>query len=233
MCSHATPCPVRYRAAFGDNGRHDMASTSDITLPLDASAICRSCGLCCDGTLNFFGTLRPDEVAEARRCGLDVCDTTRDPAFRIPCPQHRDRQCAVYDDPGRPQTCRGYYCWVLQRCLDGHLTARSVRIVIGLAMAMNAEVAARIGRKKATGLIRLAKAVVELKAGRVDYESGDQWRSFEAHLVDVPWAHDESEKVSAELIRNILRAGGFLRRHFVWPESARKQKLNALKEAAK
>lgn len=108
-----------------------------------------------------------------------------------------------------------------------------MRIVIGLAMAMNAEVAARIGRKKATGLIRLAKAVVELKAGRVDYESGDQWRSFEAHLVDVPWAHDESEKVSAELIRNILRAGGFLRRHFVWPESARKQKLNALKEAAK
>jgi uncharacterized protein len=193
-----------------------MAGTGDI------SAVCRSCGLCCNGALNFAGDLRPDEVSAARRCGLDVCETSAVPVFRLPCPQYRGLRCAVYAEPGRPQACRGYRCWVLQRYLDGRLTERNAQRVIGLAIALHTVVAARIGAQKATAIIRLAKTTATLKAGRVADESGTARRRFAYHLGDVQGAHDEPGCVSAELIQSILRAGGFLRRHFVSPESARK-----------
>lgn len=200
-----------------------MAEPPDVALLSNASAICRSCGLCCNGAVSLAGALRPAEVSRARRCGLDVCETTKVPVFRLPCPQFRDHQCAVYDDPDRPQTCRGYWCWVLQRYVDGRLTARSAQKLVRLALAFNAAVAARIGPKRATGIIRLAKAVVKMKGRRVDDPSGSERSSFAGYVADIQGACDESGGVSADLVWNILRAGGFLQRHFMWPEAARKK----------
>ena len=197
-----------------------MTGAPDPVRRLYASATCRSCGLCCDGTLNLAGDLRPEEVAGARGCGLDVCDAIAPPVFRLPCPQLVNQTCAVYEAPDRPQTCRGYSCWVVERYLNGRLTLRSAEKLVGMAIALRRAVAARIGPKRAIGMIRLAKAVAPLKDGRVDYESGDVWGRFERRLADAPGALDESGRVSAELIGKVLRTGAFLRRHFVWPDHA-------------
>jgi hypothetical protein len=130
-----------------------MTGASDTTRQLNASAICLSCGLCCNGALSFCGDLTMCEVSTARSCGLDVCDTTTVPVFRLPCPQYRNQRCAVYYEHGRPRTCSGYCCWVLQRYLEGRLTLRSAQKIVELAISFNAAVAARIGLTNATGIL--------------------------------------------------------------------------------
>lgn len=49
----------------------------------------------------------------------------------------------------------------------------------------------------------------------------DEWTRVERYAADADGACDEAGCVSSELVQDIFRAGGFLRRHFVWPEAAR------------
>lgn len=203
-----------------------MAETPNITLLSTASAICRSCGLCCSGALFLCVTLPPNEVRGARNCGLDVRESPTITGFPLPCSQHLDQRCAVYDNPGRPRVCRTYQCWLLHRYLNGRVSAKSARRMVRLANRFHARVASRIGAK-AAGFIRSAKRVVTLKGGPSATVSASEWARVEGYMANVDGARDESGRVSSELVRDIFKAGGFLRRHFVWPEAARNRAVRS------
>lgn len=81
------------------------------------SALCRRCGLCCDGSLFSLVPLADDEPAAARRRGLPIA--LRDgaaPALRQPCPALVARACTVYDE--RPAACRRYRCLLYAALAD-------------------------------------------------------------------------------------------------------------------
>ena len=205
-----------------------MADTSelDIVALSNASAICLACGYCCSGELFLCVTLPPAEVAGARSCGLDVRESPTIIGFPLPCSQYRDQRCAVYDDAGRPRGCRTYQCWLLHRYLEGRVTAKHARRMVRLANRFHDRVARRIGPRTA-GFIRNAKRVVTLRGGPSADVSASAWGRVEGYLAEVDGACDEGGDVSHSLVRDIFRAGGFLRRHFVWPEAARQKAQSA------
>ena len=126
----------------------------------------------------------------------------------------------MYDNPGRPQVCRTYQCWLLHRYLNERVSAKYARRMVRLANRFHARVASRIGAKAAT-FIRAAKRAVKLKGGPSATVSASEWARVEGYMANVDGARDESGRVCSELVRDIFKAGGFLRRHFVWPEAAR------------
>jgi hypothetical protein len=85
----------------------------------ELSSICRSCGLCCDGTLYPAGRLEGGEVERALRTGLRVVYDEDRSAFEQPCARF-DRSaggCTIYAD--RPATCRRFVCALLARARAG------------------------------------------------------------------------------------------------------------------
>jgi hypothetical protein len=77
----------------------------------DLTTLCRSCGLCCDGSLYGRAVLEPHEVEPARKNGLRVLGNGK--GFSQPCAALVDRACAVYD--ARPATCRRFTCRLYER----------------------------------------------------------------------------------------------------------------------
>jgi hypothetical protein len=94
--------------------------------------------------------------------------------------------------------------------------------MVRLANRLHADVARRIG-PEALGFIRNARRVVTLRGGRSTDVSPGEWSRVKGYLAKVNGAYDESGYVSTELVKDIFKAGGFLRRHFVWPEAARQK----------
>jgi hypothetical protein len=79
----------------------------------DLSALCRSCGLCCDGSLFGRVDLEAREVEGARTHRLRVVAGGR--CFEQPCGalaaipgSSGERACAVYEE--RPRSCRRFEC---------------------------------------------------------------------------------------------------------------------------
>lgn len=75
----------------------------------ELAALCRACGLCCDGALFGRVPLAPDEAEPLRRRGLRVVGAG---ALEQPCaalsPSPDDRACTLYDE--RPAACRAFVC---------------------------------------------------------------------------------------------------------------------------
>jgi Fe-S-cluster containining protein len=95
--------------------------------------LCRSCGLCCDGSLFGRVSLEPDEPATARTHGLHVLRDDR--AFEQPCaalarrgPSSALRECTLYEE--RPRACRRFVCTLYERHRreGGPLEARLARV---------------------------------------------------------------------------------------------------------
>jgi Fe-S-cluster containining protein len=84
----------------------DPARASELAL------LCRSCGMCCDGSLFGRVDLQPDEIDPARRRGLSVLESGK--AFEQPCvalappAPCAERACAIY--AARPRSCRRFTC---------------------------------------------------------------------------------------------------------------------------
>lgn len=80
------------------------------------TALCLSCGLCCDGTLFRYVPLEPKE---ARRLAGRV--TPCEGGMEQPCRALDGVHCTVYDD--RPTTCRAFRCLALQQLEADVITA--------------------------------------------------------------------------------------------------------------
>lgn len=210
-----------------------MAEIPPIDRDAEMSTLCRSCGFCCDGTLNYWAKLDSDKVAAARRCGLDVRESPADVGFRVPCPQLQNHLCAVYDDPDRPDICRAYRCWLSQRFMEGSVTAQEVAETIQLVDALKRAAATRIGPDRAAGWARGATLSFRLTRTGDDDELPEGERSqFAKQVATVPGATDENGTVNAQLLQNLLAVGRVLHREFVWPKEARERMLRLDREAA-
>ena len=85
----------------------------------DLAILCRSCGLCCDGSLFGRAGLLPHEVEPARRNRLRVLGSGK--CFEQPCSalvrtldaNDEHRVCAIYDE--RPLSCRSFACRLYER----------------------------------------------------------------------------------------------------------------------
>jgi hypothetical protein len=85
----------------------------------DLTSLCRSCGLCCDGSLFGRVSLQHEEVEQARRNRLRVLESGK--AFEQPCSALMPleagvdgrRTCSIYHE--RPLPCRGFVCRLYDR----------------------------------------------------------------------------------------------------------------------
>jgi len=78
-------------------------------------ALCRSCGLCCDGTI--FACV-PLAAEEKDFTGNPVVPGAAEGQyqFKQPCGHYQDGVCRIYD-VGRPKSCVGFKCKLLHRAV--------------------------------------------------------------------------------------------------------------------
>jgi len=93
------------------------------------SILCRSCGLCCDGTLFAHVSLTADEAAALRERDLAL-ESRRDGSFRLPqrCRALEGKVCAVY--PNRPKPCAAYVCLLAQALSEGEIRLDEARATV-------------------------------------------------------------------------------------------------------
>ncbi len=102
---------------------------------MSLSALCQRCGLCCDGSLFSHVPLRPDEVASARRQGLDVEALVGGaPALRQCCTALKNRQCTLYAQ--RPERCRAFGCRLFNALAGGRVSLDEALAVVDRAHAL-------------------------------------------------------------------------------------------------
>src|SRR5207237_10236366 len=95
----------------------------------DASALCRSCGLCCDGTLFTFVRLDAADASRARASKLVV--VTGDAgaeSLRQPCAALSGRECSVY--AARPSACSRYECLLLAALRSGETSLAEASAIV-------------------------------------------------------------------------------------------------------
>jgi Fe-S-cluster containining protein len=113
------------------------------TAPRDGSALCASCGLCCNGTIFENVPLTEPEVETARRLHLPVYAKGERFRFDLPCPrQEADHRCGVYEE--RPQICRSFVCETLAAYLAEELDLPAARARVELLRALAARVLAQL-----------------------------------------------------------------------------------------
>ncbi len=91
---------------------------------MKGSEVCRSCGLCCDGTLQTVIRLRLNEAESASRDELKNL-------VHAPCLFYSGHDCSIYTK--RPPICRSYQCRVLKAYLAGTLSFQESATVIAEA----------------------------------------------------------------------------------------------------
>ncbi len=85
-----------------------------------ASALCTSCGLCCDGTVFRVARLREGEVPSPEMAdGARWEDGGERPAFLLPCHAFVGH-CGIYEV--RPEVCGSFRCRVLRRAEQGSMS---------------------------------------------------------------------------------------------------------------
>lgn len=82
-----------------------------------ATALCKSCGLCCTGHLFVWTKLRSAELDAIQSLGVRVLREPGQRGFNQPCPLW-DGQCTIYDSPQYPRFCHTYKCKLLLKVLN-------------------------------------------------------------------------------------------------------------------
>jgi len=108
----------------------------------DGSPLCLACGLCCHGLLHDRAQLEPGEIEPMERLGLKSFVHHDGPAFRLPCPRHRDGRCSIYEE--RPAACRGFQCKLLRRYLAGEISAEDSLVRIEQVKRLLADIRRRM-----------------------------------------------------------------------------------------
>lgn len=104
-----------------------------------ATALCKSCGLCCTGHLFVWTKLRSAELDSIQSLGVKVFREPGRRGFNQPCPLW-DGQCAIYDTPHYPRFCHTYKCKLLIKVLNENVPYPEAAAVVQTAMKMIREV---------------------------------------------------------------------------------------------
>ena len=109
--------------------------TNEAKLESAISALCVSCGLCCDGTLFKQANLKDKkDSALADSLGLKVIEKQGKEAFLQPC-HHFKSCCTIYQQP-RPKVYGNYYCQPLTELKKGVLTLEDASALIERAVRL-------------------------------------------------------------------------------------------------
>jgi hypothetical protein len=96
-------------------------------------SLCKSCGLCCDGSLFGKVPLRPNEDDSVlRSLGVPIIDTANERFFKQPCPSYEGKLCNIYLQ--RPQTCCDFKCLLLRRYEQQEITYDEARALIDMTV---------------------------------------------------------------------------------------------------
>ena len=83
-----------------------------------AQTLCKSCGLCCNGSLFIWTKLKSVELVPAQALGLKVFGPEPSQrGFSQPCSLW-DGQCTIYASPNYPHACQKYKCKLLKEVTD-------------------------------------------------------------------------------------------------------------------
>jgi hypothetical protein len=100
-----------------------------------ASALCLSCGLCCDGGLFGWVSLNDSDRERLRSNGLDAPEL-----LPHPCPHYSTPACTIYAI--RPCQCADYRCEVLKALVDGVIDEDTAHGLVAEALILRAGVTA-------------------------------------------------------------------------------------------
>jgi hypothetical protein len=100
------------------------------------SALCLSCGMCCDGSLFSYAPIDAEDVASACDLGMRVIDTSDDTSrgygFALPC-HLQDGRCCTIHEQWRPGVCSAYSCRLLEEYRAG---ARSLEDCVSVVASV-------------------------------------------------------------------------------------------------
>jgi Fe-S-cluster containining protein len=100
-----------------------------------ASRLCRSCGLCCNGTIFDYVPVTDEESERlVRRLPMQPDDGERGRHFELGCPALGKRGCGVYAD--RPISCSSFRCKLLRKVESGETTGADALELIGGLLAL-------------------------------------------------------------------------------------------------
>lgn len=110
------------------------------TRPLEDTAPCVGCGLCCDGTLYVRASVAPGEEQRMLESGLELLTHQERPFFRQPCPHQSGGRCMIYEE--RYHVCHAFRCKLLKRYHAGEIDLSEARSKIEGAFELLREVKA-------------------------------------------------------------------------------------------
>lgn len=141
----------------------------------DGAALCRRCGLCCDGTLFGHVRLEPAAEAMARRRGLLVVSHQGKPTLAQRCAAlEPSGRCSVYHQ--RPRRCAGYRCKLLDQHQAGEVDLPAASAIIDRVRTSFTALRDRLGEPDAS-LSELRSRLAEQDAASV------AWRRANAELL--------------------------------------------------
>jgi Fe-S-cluster containining protein len=172
------------------------ADSQSAGLAEEATRLCLSCGLCCQGVLFSHVNLDVHETELTDRFDLpEYPDPDGQPAFRLPCKCYQEDRCSIY--ALRPRICRNYQCKLLQKLLRADISFEQSQEIIQTARRLVAQL-----REKLPASIDSAAWLWEhTKPVLLDEEKSQaealQWR-----------------RANAALWMEIAVLSAFLQRHF-------------------
>lgn len=102
----------------------------------EATALCKACGLCCNGHLFSWVRLKAVELTPLQKLGLNVIGSDpRQRGFTQPCPLWNG-ECTIYESPHYPRGCDSYRCKLLRELLDESVSLPKALRVVKQAMEM-------------------------------------------------------------------------------------------------
>jgi len=130
----ASDLPVDHKAAPAVSESPDAGGAG--------GALCRSCGICCDGTLFTSVSLCDTDVVPALvAAGIKIVVRGPERSFEQPCAAHGGQACRVYAN--RPSICRTSRCKVLveleSHAIDWQHARERIRQVFALKEAVREE----------------------------------------------------------------------------------------------
>ena len=154
--------------------------------PFSKSDLCRSCGLCCDGTLFGRVRLQPQDNSEPLRlAGIVVVSEDSVGQFSLACAAHQHGCCQVYES--RPENCRSYQCKLLRRFGKGVVSRAEAATLIDRMRRLRQQLGAEIERLRPgmarASAVEISKIVPSFAELSDDVELHKRWAPVVLRLV--------------------------------------------------
>jgi Fe-S-cluster containining protein len=106
--------------------------------PVEDTAPCVGCGLCCNGALFVRAVVTPGEEPRLIEYGLELVTHDERTHFLQPCPHQSCGRCKIYEE--RFDICRSFRCALLKRYQAGEIDLPEARDTVERALALLAQV---------------------------------------------------------------------------------------------